>query len=57
MTPHLCLLIGRVAADAAVQREAALLPLAMLCHVTLEKGVALSFKATHVTPEGVGQKT
>lgn len=52
VSPHLCLLIGRVVADAAVQREGAALPLAVFCHVTLEKGAAVRLEAAHVTPEG-----
>ena len=52
VSPHLRLLIGRVVAHAAVQREGAVLPLAVLGHVTLEKGTAVRLKAAHVTPGG-----
>lgn len=48
---HLYLLIGRVLAPAAVQREQAALPLAVFHHVTLEKGVAFGLKAADVAPE------
>lgn len=52
--PHLCLLIGGMVADVAVQREGAALPLAVFSHVTLEKVTAVHLKATDVTPEGRG---
>lgn len=48
--PHVCLLIGRVVARTAVQREGGALPLAMLGHVTLEKGLAVCLEPAHVTP-------
>lgn len=53
--PHVCLLMGRVVARAAVQREGGALPLAMLGHVTLEKGLAVGLEPAHVTP-GPGWK-
>lgn len=49
--PHLCLLIGGMVADVAVQREGAALPLAVFSHVTLEKVTAVHLKAADVTPE------
>lgn len=52
--PHVCLLIGRVVARTAVQREGGALPLAMLGHVTLEKGLAVCLEPAHVTPIEVG---
>lgn len=48
--PHLCLLIGRVIASAAVQREGVALPLAMLSHVTLKKGSPIRLEPAHMTP-------
>lgn len=55
VSPHLCLLIGRVVAHAAVQREGATLPLAVFRHVTLEKSSTVRLKAAHVTPGGTGR--
>lgn len=52
VSPHLCLLIGRVVAHAAVQREGAVLPLAVFCHVTVEKGTPVRLKTAHMTPGG-----
>ncbi len=52
VSPHLCLLIGRVVAHAAVQREGAVLPLAVFGHVTLEKGTPVGLKPTDMTPGG-----
>lgn len=54
VSPHLCLLIGRVVAHAAVQRERAVLPLAVFGHVTLEEGASVCLKPTHVAPAGTG---
>jgi len=55
VSPHLGLLIGRVVAQAAVQREGVVLPLAVVRHVTLEQAPPLHLKATHVTPGGEEQ--
>ena len=52
MGAHLCLLIGGEVTHTAAQREGSALPLAVLCHVTLEQATPLRLKPAVMTPVG-----